>query len=96
LIRSIRISELETNLDEILQQAQESGESIAITRDDPVIAHLVPVRRAPVNVEAVGDWLIKLDRLAAEIGAYLSDDADAVEMVRDVRGSYGDQVLQTR
>jgi hypothetical protein len=49
-----------------------------------------------VNVEAVGDWLIKLDRLAAEIGAYLSDDADAVEMVRDVRGSYGDQVLQTR
>jgi antitoxin (DNA-binding transcriptional repressor) of toxin-antitoxin stability system len=95
-MRAIRISELETNLDEILQQAQESGESIAITRDDPVIAHRVPVRRAPVNVEAVGDWLVELDRLAAEISANLPDDADTVEMVRDVRGSYSDQVLQTR
>jgi antitoxin (DNA-binding transcriptional repressor) of toxin-antitoxin stability system len=92
-MRSISISELATSLDEILQQAQESGESIAITRDDQVIAHLVPVRRAPVNVEAVRDWLVELDRLAAEISAYWPEGVSAVEAVRDVRGSYDDEVL---
>jgi prevent-host-death family protein len=84
-MRTVGVRELKAHISEILRQIEEDGERVAVTNHGTVVAHLVPVRRAPVDVEAVRAMLADLDRVAAEIGAHLPEDVDAVEMVRDVR-----------
>ncbi len=84
-MRSVGVRELKSHISEILRQVEEDGEIVAVTNHGNVVAHLVPVRRAPVDVAAVRATWADFDRVAAEISAYLPDDVDAVEMVRDVR-----------
>jgi prevent-host-death family protein len=83
-MRAVGVRELRTHISEILRQVEENGETVAVTNHGTVVAHLVPVRRPP-TAEEVSAIFAELDRVAAEIGAYLPEDADAVEMVRDVR-----------
>jgi prevent-host-death family protein len=84
-MRAVGVRELRTHISEILRQIEVDGETVAVTNHGTVVAHLVPVRRAPVDVEAVRASLAELDRLAAEIGAYWPEGVSAVEAVRDVR-----------
>jgi prevent-host-death family protein len=84
-MRTVGVRELKIHLSEIIHQVEEDGETIAVTHRGTVVAHLVPVRRAPVDAEAVRASLAELDRLAAEIGAYWPEGVSAVEAVRDVR-----------
>jgi prevent-host-death family protein len=83
-MRSVGVRELSTHTSEILRQLTEDGETVTVTNHGTVVAYLVPVRRPPTEAE-VSAIFAELDRVAAEIGAYLPEDADAVEMVRDVR-----------
>ncbi|HZU66876.1 MAG TPA: hypothetical protein VFA09_06325 [Ktedonobacteraceae bacterium] len=80
------VDKLKQRIEEILRMVEEKGESIDVTRGGKVIAHLIPASEPekPVKRDSQ-DFLERLDRLAAEIGAAWKGNMDAVEAVRDVR-----------
>ncbi len=84
-MKTLEVQELKERIGEILRMVEE-GETIEITNNGEVIAHLVPVGRPKSSAEpAKRDVWAGLDRLAAEISAHWKGGMDAVEAVRDVR-----------
>ncbi len=85
-MKILGVRELTEHIDEVLRMVEEEGETIEITNNGEVIAHLVPVGRPKSSAEpAKRDVWADLYRLAAEISAHWSADVSAVEAVRDVR-----------
>lgn len=83
-MRTVTAEELEKHARDILTQLEQNGEVIEIASNDKVIAHIIPVHQSERR-QAVKPFLEEVDRLAAEIGAYLPERVDAVEAVRDIR-----------
>ena len=82
-MRMVDIYELEDHLADVLDRVRETGEVVAVTRGDEVIAHLVPAN-IPQWLAKVsgGDAWPNLDRVKTGIDAHRSKNADAVEAVR--------------
>ena len=79
--------ELEERINNLLQLIEEAGEPVEVTNEGKVVARLVPVQRLELSAkQELTPFWEKMERLAAEIGSYLPDKVDAVEIVRDVRG----------
>ena len=78
--------ELAARINEILSLIREKGETIEITDQGKVIAHVVPTSNTqkPVDTKLTAS-LQGIDELAARIGARWRNDLDAVEAVRDIR-----------
>ncbi len=71
---------------EILLKVVEEGETIEITDNGEVIAHVVPAKKP----KQLGKRDIKTsqrdtDRLAAKISAYSPEKVDAVKIIREMR-----------
>lgn len=78
--------ELLTRINEMLRLIEEEGETIEITDKGKVVAHLVPTivpEKATEQSDAAA-WE-ELKRLAVELDPYWPEDADAVEIVRNIR-----------
>jgi len=73
-------------INEILDMAVENGETIEITDQGKIIAHLVPVHKPeqPGERDLKTFWT-NIDQLAAKVSAYLPEKVDAVEIVREGR-----------
>ena len=85
-MKTLGIRELTERIDEILRLVQEEGETIEITKDNEVIARVVPAQKPPELIKKdLQTYWADIDRLAAEIGKYLPDKVDAVEIVREGR-----------
>jgi antitoxin (DNA-binding transcriptional repressor) of toxin-antitoxin stability system len=85
-MKTLDVSELIDNIDEVLRVVEEEVETFEITNHGEVIAHLVPVGMPQSTTEAAKrDVWTDLDRLAAEIGAHWPAEISAVDAVRDVR-----------
>ena len=85
-MKTLEVGELIEHIDEVLRMVEEEGETIEITSNGEVIAHLVPVGRPKSSAEpAKRDVWADLDLLAAEISAHWPADVNAVDAVRDVR-----------
>lgn len=88
-MKTLGVGELKERIDEILRMVEEDGETINVTKRGKVIAHLVPASEPekPVKSDLKSFWE-ETDRLAAEIGSYLPEKVDAVEIMRDVRREF--------
>lgn len=85
-MKTLGVCELRERIDEILRLVEEEGETIEITKDDEVIARVVPAHKLRRSSKRNNDaaWA-DLHRIAEEIGTHWKDDVSAVEAVRDVR-----------
>ena len=85
-MRMVGVSELEDHITEVLQSVQETGETVAVTKDGEIIAHLVPaaIPRCLAKVPD-GDIWANFDRLVTELGVQWPEGVNAVDAVRDVR-----------
>jgi antitoxin (DNA-binding transcriptional repressor) of toxin-antitoxin stability system len=80
--KSLEIREIKEHINELLRILKEKGETVAITDNDEIIAHLVPITKAePANTAG---W-DNLKRLSAELSVHWPADVSAVEAIRDVR-----------
>ncbi len=88
-MKTLGVGELRERIDEILRLVEEEGETIEVTKNDEVIARVVPAQKQsqPVKKDLKTFWA-DVDRLASEIGKYLPDKVDAVEIVRDMRREF--------
>ncbi len=88
-MKTLRVHELVEHIDEILRMVEEEGETIDVTKRGKVIAHLIPASEPekPAKRDLKSFWE-ETDRLAAEIGTYLPEKVDAVEIIRDVRREF--------
>ncbi len=77
----MRTVRLEDNINEILDQAQETGETIAVTKGEEVIAHLVPANMPPWLTE-VPDWM------RVETDTHRSQHASAVDDLQNVWANF--------
>ena len=97
---TVGVDELRTHLNDILAAARASGEEVAVTDQGRVVARLVPEPPAldaaaqalewlknyqPPTPEELAAYRARLDRTAAEIGRYITEPTNAVDLVRDVR-----------
>ena len=78
--------ELTERIDEILRLVKEKGETFEVTEHGEIVARLVPASESEQTVEAsdAAAWA-KLKRIAVDLEPYWPENADAVEIVRDVR-----------
>jgi prevent-host-death family protein len=85
-MKTLGVGELKEHIDEILRMVEEEGETIDVTKRGKVIAHLIPASEQKSSVEEkdAAAWA-ELKRIASELGPYWPENADAVEIVRDVR-----------
>ena len=88
-MKTLRANELVEHINEILRMVKEEGETIEVTDQGKVIARVVPASEPeqPVKRDLKSFWE-EIDRLAAEIGTYLPEKVDAVEIIRDVRREF--------
>ena len=98
-MRTYEVRELEIHLSDILREAREEGEEVTVTDNGAVVARLVPEppadavaqarewirnRQRPTPEELAAAWA-RIARTAEEIGKYVTEPTNAVEVVRDVR-----------
>jgi prevent-host-death family protein len=88
-MKTLGVGELKEHIDEILRMVEEEGETIEVTDQGKIIARVVPAneQEKPVKRDLKSFWE-ETDRLAAEIGTYLPEKVDAVEIIRDVRREF--------
>ncbi len=86
-MRTVGVDELEDHLADVLDQMRETGEVVAVTKGDEVIAHLVPANIPRWLAKVPGDdtWA-NLDRVKTD--AHRSKNADAVEALRTVWANF--------
>ncbi len=84
-METLDIHELVEHLNEVLQLMEE-GETIELTNNGKVIAHIVPTHKLQHTGRQDADpaWA-KLRALGDELSKYWPTDVDAVEVVRDIR-----------
>ena len=83
-MRTVEMAELREQISEVLKYVQ-AGETIEITKQDEVIARVVPVQPQGHDKEAIRKALADIDRLAAEIGKHWPEGVSAEDAVNDVR-----------
>ncbi|MBV9707979.1 MAG: hypothetical protein JO125_11300 [Chloroflexi bacterium] len=86
-MKTLKKQELKERIEEVLRMLEEEGETIEVTDDGEVIAHLVPTLRLQQYTqkkETSRAWS-DLRELAHEIGKHWQNDVSAVDAVRDVR-----------
>ncbi len=77
--------ELKERIDEILHML-EGHETIEVTDDGKVIAHVVPVRQSQQSAERETSAAWKnLQRLSTELSTHWPSGVSAVDAIRDVR-----------
>jgi prevent-host-death family protein len=79
------VRQLKEHMSEMLRLVQK-GEIVEVTNRGEVIARVVPARKyvQPDKQDLAAFWT-DIDTLAAEIGTYLPEKVDAVEIMHDVR-----------
>ncbi len=84
-MKTMGVRQLKERISEMLRLVQE-GETVEVTKRGEVIARVVPARKQtqPDKQDLAAFWT-DIDTLAAEIGAYLPEKVDAVEIMQDVR-----------
>ncbi len=81
--------ELTERIDEILRMVEEKGETFEITDHGKIIARMVPAGEPQPSIKRdLTPFWEKMERLATEIGSYLPDKVDAVEIVREGRREF--------
>lgn len=94
-MRTVGVDELEDHLADVLDQMRETGEAVAVTKGDEVIAHLVPANIPQWLSEVpAGDAWANLDHVKTGIDAYRSKNADAVEALRTVWANFDHLVTE--
>ncbi len=85
-MKTLGVRELRERIDEILRLVEEEGETIELTNRGKVVARLIPASepKPPVRQDLTPFWE-KMEQLASEIGSYLPDKVDAVEIIREGR-----------
>ena len=85
-MKTIGAHELTERINEILRMVEEESETIEVTKRGEVIALLVPVHKSqqPAKQDLKAFWA-EIDQVAAEIGSYLPESVNAVDIMRDVR-----------
>ncbi|HJT57503.1 MAG TPA: hypothetical protein VJ761_13465 [Ktedonobacteraceae bacterium] len=85
-MKTLKANELVEHIAEILRMVEEHGETIDVTKQGKVIAHLIPAseQRSSDAERDAAAWK-ELKRISAELGPYWPENTDAVEIVRDVR-----------
>jgi antitoxin (DNA-binding transcriptional repressor) of toxin-antitoxin stability system len=83
---SLEVNKFIERIDEMLHRVEEEGESIEITRQNEIIARMVPVRKRR-QADTQGDLVAwnELERISAEISACWPQGLGAVDAVRDAR-----------
>ena len=83
---SLDVHEYIKRIDEMLLIVEEGSEIIEITKQNEIIARMVPVRKRR-QAETQGDlaaWY-ELERISAEISAHWPQGLNAVDAVQDAR-----------
>jgi prevent-host-death family protein len=81
---TIEIDQLKDHINDALQQVEERGEIIEVTRQGLVVARLVPVQEQARDRDANGAWSALL-RLRDEISADWPEGVSAQDAIKDVR-----------
>ncbi len=83
---SLEVNEFIERIDEMLHIVLEEGETIEITKQNEIIAHMVPVqkRRHADTQDDLAAWN-ELERISAEISEYWPQGLSAIDAVQDVR-----------
>ena len=83
---SLDVNEFIERIDDMLRRVEEEGETIEITKQNVVIARMVPARkrRRGGSQDQLAVWN-ELERISAEISAYWPQGLSAVDAVRDAR-----------
>lgn len=83
---SLDANEFMEHIDEMLLRVEKEGEVIEITKQNEIIARLVPAQKKR-QADAQGDlatWY-ELERISAEISAHWPQGLNAVDAVQDAR-----------
>ncbi len=84
-MKTLEIQELIEHINEILHSLEE-GETIKLTNQGRVVAHLVPQDQSQQsNEQDARAFLATLDQIASEVSSHITGPIDAVEVVRDIR-----------
>lgn len=84
-MRTVGVRELKQHASQILDEVQEKGEEVQVTRHGRVIARLVPVSAAKVDSEELETVWSDMDRLADEIARYWPERVSAAEAISEGR-----------
>jgi len=79
---TVGIRELKQQASELVRMVRETGKEVQVTYHGQVVALLIPVKRA--SKDDKNAW-VKLDNLAAEIGARWPKGASAADAVSEAR-----------
>lgn len=80
---SVNVRELKQQASELVRVVRETGNKVQITAHGKVVALLIPAEKVVSQREETA-WM-KLDQLAAEIGAHWPEDASAAETISEGR-----------
>ena len=85
-MKTISISDLNERINEMLRLIKEDGETIALTDHGKVVAHVIPTPTSSTqNQQNMEAFWAKTDQLAREIGSYLHEKVDVVDIMNDIR-----------
>ena len=96
-VRTIGIRELSAHADEIVREVRATGRPVDIIVDGETVAHLTPSLGQAAQAgsvsgddrhQAVRNWLVRMDRVASELGAAWPRDVSAQDVIDDVRGPW--------
>jgi prevent-host-death family protein len=79
---TVGIRELKQQASELVRMVRETGKEVQVTYHGQVVALLIPVKRA--SKDDKNAW-VKLDNLAAEIGARWPKGTSAADAVSEAR-----------
>ena len=85
-MKTISINDLNKRINEVLRLLKEESETIALTEHGKVVAQIVPTPASSTqNQQNMEAFWTKTDQLAREIGAYLPEKVDVVDIMNDMR-----------
>jgi prevent-host-death family protein len=85
-MKTIEVDELKEHIDEVLRMVEEQGETFEIIDHGKVVARIVPVDEAKSSTKRdLTPFWEEMERVATEIGSYLSGPVDVNEIMRDIR-----------
>jgi antitoxin (DNA-binding transcriptional repressor) of toxin-antitoxin stability system len=83
---SLDVYEFIERIDEMLLRVEEESEVIEITKQNEIIARIVPVQKQKhADIQSDRATWNELERISAEISAYWPQSLSAIEAVQDAR-----------
>ncbi len=85
---SLDVNDFIEHIDEMLLKIEEEGEVIEITKQNEIIARMVPVRKlrqADADIQNDLETWNELERISAEISAYWPQGVSTVDAVQEAR-----------